>query len=369
MKRILANRTAQIDASGIRKVFALAAELKDPVDFSIGQPDFDVPDELKEEAIKAIRAGFNKYSQTAGDTILRQKIGERISNEFGWENPAVLVTSGVSGGLLLAFLATINPGDEVIIPDPYFVIYKHVLNLLGGKCVFVDTYPSFQLPLERIGAAVTDKTKMIVLNSPCNPTGAVYSEQSIKALAEITAEKDVLILADEIYERFCYDGPCTSIARYYDKALILRGFSKPYAMTGWRLGFAAAHESLRAVIEEMTKIQQYTFVCAPTPFQKAAIAALDCDVTDSVDEYRRKRDLIYEGLRDKFEVLRPSGAFYAFVRAPGGSGTKFVEEAIRNNVLVIPGNVFSERDTHFRISFATSNEKLQQGVEILRKLA
>jgi aspartate aminotransferase len=369
MKRILANRTAQIDASGIRKVFALAAELKDPVDFSIGQPDFDVPDELKEEAIKAIRAGFNKYSQTAGDTILRQKIGERISNEFGWENPAVLVTSGVSGGLLLAFLATINPGDEVIIPDPYFVIYKHVLNLLGGKCVFVDTYPSFQLPLERIGAAVTDKTKMIVLNSPCNPTGAVYSEQSIKALAEITAEKDVLILADEIYERFCYDGPCTSIARYYDKALILRGFSKPYAMTGWRLGFAAAHESLRAVIEEMTKIQQYTFVCAPTPFQKAAIAALDCDVTDSVDEYRRKRDLIYEGLRDKFEVLRPSGAFYAFVRAPGGSGTEFVEEAIRNNVLVIPGNVFSERDTHFRISFATSNEKLQQGVEILRKLA
>jgi len=369
MKRILANRTAQIDASGIRKVFALAAELNDPVDFSIGQPDFDVPDELKEEAIKAIRAGFNKYSQTAGDTILRQKIGERISNEFGWENPAVLVTSGVSGGLLLAFLATINPGDEVIIPDPYFVIYKHVLNLLGGKCVFVDTYPSFQLPLERIGAAVTDKTKMIVLNSPCNPTGAVYSEQSIKALAEITAEKDVLILADEIYERFCYDGPCTSIARYYDKALILRGFSKPYAMTGWRLGFAAAHESLRAVIEEMTKIQQYTFVCAPTPFQKAAIAALDCDVTDSVDEYRRKRDLIYEGLRDKFEVLRPSGAFYAFVRAPGGSGTKFVEEAIRNNVLVIPGNVFSERDTHFRISFATSNEKLQQGVEILRKLA
>ena len=369
MKRILANRTAQIDASGIRKVFALAAELKDPVDFSIGQPDFEVPDELKEEAIKAIRAGFNKYSQTAGDTILRQKIGERISNEFGWENPAVLVTSGVSGGLLLAFLATINPGDEVIIPDPYFVIYKHVLNLLGGKCVFVDTYPSFQLPLERIGAAVTDKTKMIVLNSPCNPTGAVYSEQSIKALAEITAEKDVLILADEIYERFCYDGPCTSIARYYDKALILRGFSKPYAMTGWRLGFAAAHESLRAVIEEMTKIQQYTFVCAPTPFQKAAIAALDCDVTDSVDDYRRKRDLIYEGLRDKFEVLRPSGAFYAFVRAPGGSGTKFVEEAIRNNVLVIPGNVFSERDTHFRISFATSNEKLQQGVEILRKLA
>lgn len=369
MKSILANRTAKIDASGIRKVFALAAELQDPVDFSIGQPDFDVPDKLKEEAIKAIRAGFNKYSQTAGDATLRQRIGERITDEFGWEDPAVMVISGVSGGLLLAFLATINPDDEVITPDPYFVIYKHVVNLLGGRCVFVDTYPHFDLRPEKIGAAITDKTKMIVLNSPCNPTGAVYSAGQIKKLAEIAAAKDVLILADEIYERFCYDGPCTSIAHYYDRALILRGFSKPYAMTGWRLGFAAAHDSLREVIEEMTKIQQYTFVCAPTPFQKAAIAALDYDVTDFVDGYRRKRDLIYEGLRDKFELVRPSGAFYAFVKAPGGSGTEFVEEAIRNNMLIIPGNVFSEKDTHFRISFATSNEKLQQGVEILRKLA
>jgi aspartate aminotransferase/aminotransferase len=369
MRNYLADRTSRIDASGIRKVFALAAELQDPVDFSIGQPDFDVPDELKEEAIKAIREGFNKYSQTAGDAVLRRKIGERITDEFGWENPALLVTSGVSGGLLLAFLALVNPGDEVIIPDPYFVIYKHVVNLLGGKCVFVDTYPSFQLPLERIAAAVSDKTKMIILNSPCNPTGVVYSEQDTKALAEIAGEKDVLVLADEIYERFCYDGQCTSIANYYEKALILRGFSKPYAMTGWRLGFAAAHQCLRRVIEEMTKIQQYTFVCVPTPFQKAAIAALDYDVTGFVDEYRRKRDLIYEGLQDKFELVRPSGAFYAFVTAPGGSGTEFVAKAIKNNVLIIPGSVFSERDTHFRISFATSNEKLQQGVEILRKLA
>ncbi len=369
MKKILADRTSRIDASGIRKVFALAAELQDPVDFSIGQPDFDVPQQLKEEAIKAIRQAFNKYSQTSGDAVLRQRIGELVEKEIGWDEPAILVTSGVSGGLFLAFLATVNPGDEVIIPDPYFVIYKHVVNLLGGKCVFVDTYPGFQLPPERIAAAITDRTKMIVLNSPCNPTGAVYPPEQIKKLAEIAAEKDVLILADEIYERFCYDDKFASIANYYEKTLLLRGFSKPYAMTGWRLGFAAAHDSLRQVIEEMTKIQQYTFVCAPTPFQKAAIAALDYDVTDFVDEYRHKRDLVYEGLRDKFESVRPSGAFYAFVKAPGGSGTEFVEKAIKNNVLIIPGKVFSEKDTHFRISFATSNEKLRQGVEILRKLA
>jgi aspartate aminotransferase/aminotransferase len=369
MGRYIADRTKLIDASGIRKVFALAAVLKDPVNFSIGQPDFDVPEALKEEAIKAIRAGQNKYSQTAGDELLKRRVAERVTNEFGWERPAVLVTSGVSGGLLLAFMSLINPGDEVIMPDPYFVINKHVINLLGGKCVFVDNYPDFRLPVEAIGRAVTAKTKMIIVNSPCNPTGAVYSEEQIKALAEIAAEKDIVILSDEIYEKFCYDGDCPSIASYYDKTLLLRGFSKSHAMTGWRLGYVAVRESLKDIIEEMTKIQQYTYVCAPTPFQKAAIAAMDYDVGDLVAAYRKKRDVLYEGLKDKFELVKPGGAFYAFVKAPGGSATAFVEKAIENNVLVIPGNVFSEKDTHFRISYATSDEKMKQGIEILRKLA
>jgi len=370
MKNILADRTSKIDASGIRKVFALAESLKEPVNLSIGQPDFDVPEKLKDEAIKAIKAGRNKYSQTAGDGLLKEKIAEQVKNEFGWAAPAVLVTSGVSGGLLLAFLALVNPGDEVIIPDPYFVIYKHVINMLGGKCVFVDSYPDFRLPVDGIGRAVTSKTKMIIVNSPCNPTGAVYSQERLKALAELAAKRDILVISDEIYEKFCYDGLCSSIANHDDKTLLLRGFSKAYAMTGWRLGYVAAHESLGDVVEEMTKIQQYTFVCAPTPFQKAAIAALDYDVSDMVEAYRKKRDLIYEGLKDKFEIVKPGGAFYAFVKAPaGGTATQFVQKAIANNVLVIPGSVFSEKDTHFRISYATSNDKLQQGIEILRQLA
>jgi aspartate aminotransferase/aminotransferase len=368
MKNIIADRASKIDASGIRKVFALAAQMKDPVNFSIGQPDFDVPEELKEEAINAIREGFNKYSQTAGDEALKAKIAEQIKQEFGWEKPAVLVTSGVSGGLLLTFLALVNPGDEVIIPDPYFVIYKHIPTMLGGKCVFIDTYPNFNLPVEKIAQAITDKTKMIILNSPCNPTGVVYSQDEIKKLTEIAAKKDILILDDEAYEKFCYDGKFVSIANYYEKTILLRGFSKPYAMTGWRLGFAAAPKPLANVIEQMTKMQQYTFVCAPTPLQKAAIAALDYDVTAFVKNYRRKRDLLYDGLKDKFELIKPSGAFYAFVKAPGGSATKFVEKAIKNNVLIIPGNVFSEKDTHFRVSFATSDEQIERGVEILRKL-
>ncbi len=324
MKEIIANRAKLIDASGIRKVFALAASLKDPVNFSIGQPDFDVPEPLKEEAIKAIKAGQNKYSQTAGDANLKKRIAGQIKNEFGWSEPEILITSGVSGGLLLAFLALINPDDEVIIPDPYFVIYKHVINMLGGKCVFVDSYPDFELPIDKIADAITNKTKMIILNSPCNPTGVVYSEEQIKALAEVAAEKDILVMTDEIYERFCYDGECPSIANYCEKTLLLRGFSKSYAMTGWRLGYIAAGESLKNVIEEMTKIQQYTFVCAPTPFQKAAISALDYEISDLVDAYRRKRDLLYDGLKDKFELVKPGGAFYAFIKAPGGSGSKFV---------------------------------------------
>lgn len=368
MKEILADRTSKVDASGIRKVFALAGSLNEPVNFSIGQPDFDVPEPLKEEAIKAIQAGQNKYSQTAGDGILKKRVVEALRDEFGWSNPSTLITSGVSGGLLLAFLALINPEDEIIIPDPYFVIYKHVVNMLGGKCVFVESYPNFELPTEKIANAITDKTKMIILNSPCNPTGMVYSEEQIKRLAEIASEKDILVMTDEIYERFCYDGECPSIANYYDKTLLLRGFSKSYAMTGWRLGYAAANESLKNVIEEMIKIQQYTFVCAPAPFQKAAIAALGYNVSNLVDIYRNKRDLLFEGLKDKFELVKPSGAFYAFIKAPNGSASNFVEKAIANNVLIIPGNVFSEKDTHFRISYATTDAKIQQGIEILLSL-
>jgi aspartate aminotransferase/aminotransferase len=274
----------------------------------------------------------------------------------------------VSGGLLLSFLALVNPGDEVIMPDPYFVAYKQVVGLLGGKCIFADSYPDFDLPVERIADCITDKTRLIIINSPCNPTGAVYSQERIKALAELAARHNIIILADEIYEAFCYDGDCTSIATYYDKVILLRGFSKAYAMTGWRLGYAALNGCLAQVADAMTTVQQYTFVCAPTPFQKAAAAAFDCDVSDLIGPYKRKRDLVYEGLKDRFEMTRPAGAFYAFIKAPSGSATAFVEKAIRNKVLVIPGSVFSEKDSHFRMCYTTTNDKIQQGIELLRQL-
>ncbi len=371
MKDILARRTGLIDASGIRKVFSLAAKLSDPINFSIGQPDFDVPGDIKAAAIEAIETGHNRYSQTSGDAALLTAIKQKINDRYGWTEPAVLATSGVSGALLLAFLTLLDPGDEVIIPDPYFVIYKHVINMIGGKCVFVDSYPDFKMPTAAIEAAITDRTKLIIVNSPANPTGVVYTEDEIAEVARIARENDILVMSDEIYDEFCYDGPCASIADHYEKTLLLKGFSKTYAMTGWRMGYAAGPEPVRPVIEQMTKIQQYTFVCAPTPFQHAAITALNCDMSKYVADYRTKRDMIYEGLKDKFELVKPGGAFYAFVKAPewAQNATQFVEKAIANNVLIIPGNVFSERDTHFRISYATTDDKIAQGAEILCRLA
>ncbi len=368
MEKILADRTKCIDSSGIRKVFALAAQMKDPVNFSIGQPDFDVPEAVKKAAILAIEEGANKYSQTIGDIELIDKIAGGLKNELGWDDPKVIITSGVSGGILLAFLTLVNPGDEVIVPDPYFVMYKHLVNMLGGKCVYIDSYPYFKLPVEKIGKAVTDKTKLIIVNSPCNPTGMVYSKNEIEGVVEIARKHGIVVLSDEIYSDFSYDGRCPSVAKNYERTLLLRGFSKSHAMTGWRVGYAAVNSELREVIEKMTMIQQYTFVCSPTPFQKAAIAAMSCDMTAFVDAYKIKRDLIYDGLKDKFEMVKPDGAFYAFVKAPQGRATEFVKKAIANNLLVIPGNVFSEKDTHFRISYAASNEKIKAGIEILRQI-
>lgn len=369
MKKYLADRTSLIDSSGIRKVFNLAATMKDPINFSIGQPDFDVPQPLKQIAIDAINQGKNKYTITAGEPALCAKIAGKITEEIGWQNPSVLFASGVSGGLLLAFMSLINPGDEVIIPDPYFVMYKHLVNLLGGKCVFVDTYPDFGLHPEKIEEKITDKTKIIIVNSPCNPTGAVYSQSELKQLAEIAAKKDILILSDEIYDKFCYDAPYPSIASIYPNTILMKGFSKSFAMTGWRLAYVAVPQHLKPIIDEMIKIQQYTFVCAPSPFQQAAFAALDYDISDLIAGYKIKRDIMYEGMKDKFEMVKPAGAFYTFIKAPNGNAGEFVEKAIKNNVLIIPGNVFSEKDTHFRLCYTTTNDKIKKGVEILNKIA
>jgi aspartate aminotransferase len=368
----VSQRALAVDASGIRKVFDLAAKLKDPINLSIGLPDFDVPEVAKQAAVEAIQSGQNRYTQTQGIAPLRERLRADLSREFGRDVGDVLITSGVSGGLLLAILAVLDPGDEAIFLDPYFVMYKHLITMAGGKSVIVDSYPDFRFHDDRVENAITPRTKMLILNSPSNPTGVVMSEQEIRSAVDLARKHDLLILSDEIYEPFLYDinrsanQQLYSPAAVYEKTIVLRGFSKSHAMTGWRLGYAAGPE---AIIAQMTKLQQYTFVCAPSPLQYAALKALDVPMDEAVKAYRRKRDIVFDGLSRKFEVVKPEGAFYIFPKAPkGASASEFVARAIDKNVLIIPGNVFSERDTHFRISYATTDEKLAQGCEILNSL-
>jgi aspartate aminotransferase/aminotransferase len=362
-------RAHGVDASGIRKVFDLAAKLKDPINLSIGLPDFDVPQLAKDAAIEAINAGHNRYTQTQGIAPLRERIRADLSKKIGRDVGEILITSGVSGGLFLAILATIDPGDEAIFLDPYFVMYKHLLTMAGGRANIVDSYPDFRFHPDRVRKAITPRTKLLILNSPSNPTGVVMSADEVKSAVAIAKEHDLLIISDEIYEPFLYAGNSSldSPAKTYEKTIILRGYSKSHAMTGWRLGYAAGPE---AIIAQMTKLQQYTFVCAPSAFQYAALKAMDIPMQDAVAAYRRKRDIAFESLSRKFEVVKPEGAFYIFPRAPhDATASAFVARAIEKNVLIIPGSVFSERDTHFRISYATTDERLAKGCQILCDLA
>jgi aspartate aminotransferase len=276
------------------------------------------------------------------------------------------VTSGVSGGLFLALMATVNPGDEVICADPYFVMYKHLVNLLGGKAVPVDTYPDFKLTAEAVEAVATERSKILMVNSPSNPTGVTMDKSELEALAAVAKRLDLLVITDEIYESLQYDELPSTMVGMYDKVILLNGFSKNAGMTGWRVGFAAGPEE---IIQHMNTLQQYTFVCAPSFAQKAAVVALQMDMSEKIEAYRRKRDLVYYGLRNNFDVVKPGGAFYIFPEAPGGDGDAFVMKAIEHNVLIIPGSVFSEQKTHFRISFAAADEVIKQGVDVLNEIA
>ncbi|MCI0359635.1 MAG: aminotransferase class I/II-fold pyridoxal phosphate-dependent enzyme, partial [Planctomycetaceae bacterium] len=354
------------DSSGIRKVFDLAAKMKDPINLSIGQPDFDVPDEVKTACIDAIAAGKNAYALTQGMPVLREKLQARVDKEYGHADRRVFISSGTSGGLSLAMWSLVNPGDEVIVFDPYFVMYTALTQLVGGVPVVVDTYPDFRIDLAKVAAAITPRTKLILLNSPANPTGVIASEEEVRGLARLAAEKNVILLSDEIYRSFCYDVPFVSPAKYNDRTLVIDGFSKSHGMTGWRLGFVHGPAE---IIDTMIKLQQYTFVCAPQPVQWAGAVAMDVDVAAHVADYQRKRDLIYAGLSDLYEVVQPRGAFYIFPKAPWGTGSEFVTKAIERQLLIIPGNIFSRRDTHFRISYAAPDETIYRGIDVLRDLA
>jgi aspartate aminotransferase/aminotransferase len=362
----ISERMGAIEISGIRKIFELGRTLKNAVDLSIGQPDFDVPDLVKQSAIDAILRGENGYTPSPGIPKLRERIRADIEAQFRHDDRDVMITSGTSGALLLALSATVNPGDEVVLFDPYFVSYKHLVRFVGGVPVLVNTYPHFTIDPDRLRKAISPRTKAIMLNSPSNPTGTVYPKQQVAEVAKVALDHGVLLISDEIYRQFCYGAPFHSAAEFNPEALVIDGFSKSYGMTGWRLGFV---HGPKALLEQMTKLHQITYVCAPSMVQHAGVTALGLDMRPTIEIFARRRARILETLGRSYEIERPGGAFYVFPKAPWGTGTQFVEAAIARNLLIVPGSAFSSRDTHFRLSYAVRDDVLERGLEILRGLA
>jgi aspartate aminotransferase/aminotransferase len=245
------------------------------------------------------------------------------------------------------------------------VSFKHLVNLCGGKIKFIDTYPDFELTPERISPHISPRTKIIIINSPSNPTGVVCKPQHLKEICDIAKKHNLIIISDEIYKKFVYEIEYQSIGKFYENTVTCNGFSKSYAMTGWRLGSAIGPAK---IINEMMKLQQYTYICAPSFAQVAGIKAMDINMDEYIEDYKKKRDFVCDGLKERYKITKPDGAFYVFPQTPWGTDEEFVTEAIKHDLLIIPGSVFSEKNTHFRLSYAAPFETLERGIEILNSL-
>ncbi len=364
---MIARRMEHIEASGIRKVFELVASMEDPINLSIGQADYDPPPELQEAAARAIREGWNRYSVTQGLPELNERILDQYEREQGRRPEASMVTCGVSGGVLLSFLVLLDPGDEILLPDPYFMMYRHLAHLCGAEPRYYSLYPDFHPSLEEMESLLSEKTKVILVNSPSNPTGSVLTRQELEEIGAMADRVGAVLISDEIYQQFVYDGPFVSPGRFASRALVLGGFSKTFGIPGWRMGYALGPTE---ILEAMRTLQQFTFVCAPTPFQRAVLDTWGLDMSSYVEAYREKRRIVVEGLDPAFGLVPPGGSFYAFPSFPEGVDPEdFLRRALERKVLVVPGSAFSSRNTHFRISFAAPDSKLREGVEILNEIA
>jgi len=363
----ISKRAAAFDSSGIRKVFDLAATLKDPINLAIGQPDFAMPPGAQEAAKAAIDAGKNGYTPTQGIAPLRDRLQEQVHRELGQPDRKLCVTSGSSGALVLALMSLIDPGDEVILFEPAFLMYRPLVEFLGGRCVVVDTSPSFQIDVDAVAAVLTPACRVILLNTPANPSGVVASAETVRDLARLAEQRGVTLVSDELYRSYCYDAPFASPAQYSDAVVVIDGFSKSHAMTGWRVGWV---HGPAAIVDACTTLQQYTFVCAPHVGQWAALAAIDCSMDVPLAECKAKRDRLMAGLRDHYSFVQPGGAFYLYPKAPGGSGRSFAARAVEEEqLLIVPGTVFGRADTHFRIAYTVDEAMLDRGIRALQRLA
>ena len=366
-RAIISRRASAFDSSGIRKAFDLAAKLDDPINLAIGQPDFAMPAAACEAAKAAIDAGKSGYTQTQGIPQLRERLEGAVRGELGDPERKLCVTSGSSGALVLVLMTLIDPGDEVILFEPAFVMYRPLVEFLGGTCVIVDTSPSFSIDVEQVAAAITPRTKAILLNTPSNPTGFVAPLDTVRDLARLAERAGVTLISDELYRSYSYDEPFHSPAAHSDRVVVIDGFSKSHAMTGWRVGWVHGPAE---IIDACTMLQQYTFVCAPQAGQWGAIAALDAPMDIPLAECKRKRDKLMAGIAGHYRFVKPGGAFYLYPEAPGGSGKRFADAAAeQEKLIVVPGSVFGAADTHFRIAYTVSDRTLDRGIAALLRLA
>ncbi len=375
-KNYLSQKVSGLRPSGIRKFFDIAATMEDVISLGIGEPDFTTPQPVIDAGIRSLQSGETHYTSNHGILPLRQAISEHLEKLYGIQyNPVdeIIATVGVSEALYLTFTALLDPGDEVIIPTPCFVSYQAEVILAGGKPVEIYTTmeDDFEPNPDVIEKAITPKTKAILLGYPNNPTGAVVSREKLEAIGKIAEKHDIVVISDEIYDRLVYghEHVCfPALPGMQDRTILLGGFSKDYAMTGWRIGFAAGPASL---INGLVRIHQYSVMSAPTISQYAALEALKVGepyVQDMLSEYDRRRKLIHQGLNDLgLPTFEPHGAFYVFpsIHNTGLSDAEFAERLLmEERVAVVPGSSFGDAGLGFvRCSYATSHEKIEQALE------
>lgn len=380
----LSDRLEHVNPSEIRKLFNLAQGVEGLISLGIGEPDFDTPEHIKEYAKEALDKGLTHYSPNAGILELREAIAEKLKRDNGIvadPKTQIMVTVGANQIILMGLATFLNDNDEVLIPSPMFVSYAPAVFLAGGKPIEVPTYEEneFRLSVDELGKYVTPKTRALIINSPNNPTGAVLKKKDLEEIADFAVEHDLIILSDEVYEYFIYTGAnhysVASLNGMFDRVITINGFSKTFAMTGWRLGFAVAREDM---IEKMTRFQMYNATCPVTFIQYAAAEALrDKRSWEAVEkmrkEYDRRRKMVWKRLNEMgLPTIKPKGAFYIFprIRDTGLTSKEFSELMIKEaRVALVPGSAFGgSGEGYARVSYATAYEKLEEAMNRIEKV-
>lgn len=380
MEKMILDKVKDMPPSGIRKYFDMINEMEDVISLGVGEPDFVTPWNVVEAGIYSLEKGHTHYSSNAGFIELRREISNYMERRYKVSYRAedeILVTVGGSEGIDLALRALVGPGDEVIIPEPSFVAYKGCTAFTGAtaKIINLKAENDFKLMPDMLREAITPKTKVVILPFPNNPTGAIMTREELEKIVDVLKDKDIVILSDEIYSELSYDKQHVSIASFpevKDKTLVINGFSKAYAMTGWRLGYACGNKVL---IDAMKKIHQYAIMCSPTTAQYAAIEALkngDDNVKDMAKEYNRRRRVLVDGFRKMgLECFEPLGALYVFpcIKSTGMTSDEFCEKLLmEEKVLAVPGNAFGECGEGFiRACYAASMDDLIEAIKRINR--